>query len=57
MARTSLEQKALGLLKALENAGKTVNRIVVDGRKIEVVLASNENADDFDRINMRHGKT
>lgn len=57
MAGNSIEQKAIGLLSAFEKAGKAVSRVIVEGRKIEVVLASGESADDFDRIDMRHGKT
>lgn len=57
MATVSLEKKALSLLVAFERAGKTVSRIVVEGRRIEVVLSSDETVDVFDRIEMRHGKT
>ena len=54
---TKLEQAALSLLEAFENAGKPVSRVIVDGRKIELVLASAHDADEFDRIDMRHGET
>lgn len=57
MASTKLEQSALSLLAAFENAGKSVSRVIVEGRKIEIVLATEHDADDFDRIDMRHGKT
>ena len=57
MATTKIEQSALSLLAAFENAGKSVSRVIVDGRKIELVLTKDNDADDFDRINMRHGKT
>ncbi len=57
MAAGSLEKKALSLLETLEKAGKSVSKIAVEGRRIEIVLASGESVDEFDRIDMRHGKT
>ena len=57
MSTTSIEQKALALLKAFEKAGRSVSRVSVDGRKIEIVLSKREETDEFDRIDMRHGKT
>ena len=39
MAAT-IEQNALGLLKAFENAGKPVSRVTIEGRKIELVLSA-----------------
>ena len=56
MAAT-IEQKALGLLKAFENAGKQVSRVTIEGRKIELVLSAPRTTDEFDRIDMRYGKT
>jgi len=57
MSAGNLEKKALVLLKALEAAGKSVSRVAVEGRRIEFVLSSGESVDEFDRIDMRHGKT
>jgi len=57
MASNKLEQSALSLLTAFENAGKSVNRVIVEGRKIEIVLSKEHDDDDFDRIDMRYGKT
>jgi len=57
MAAVSLEKKALSFLKTLENAGKSVSSIAIEGRRIEIMLASGESVDEFDRIDMRHGKT
>lgn len=57
MAVTTIEQKAVGLLNAFERAGKSVKSVTVEGRKIEIVLSSAERTDDFERIDMRHGKT
>ena len=57
MAAGSLEKKALSLLETLEKAGKSVSKIAIEGRRIEIVLASGESVDEFDRIDMRHGKT
>ncbi|MEO1172012.1 MAG: hypothetical protein AAFX94_08160 [Myxococcota bacterium] len=52
-----LEKKALSLLTALESAGKAVTAVAVEGKRIEFTLASSETIDEFDRIDMRHGKT
>ncbi|MEP1308262.1 MAG: hypothetical protein ABJK80_02345 [Marinomonas sp.] len=57
MAAQSIEQKALGLLNAFESAGKSVSRVTVDGRKIEIVLDQRLIEDEYDGIDMRHGKT
>ncbi len=57
MSTKQLEQKALSLLSAFEKAGKSVSRITLEGRKIEIVLSKREDTDEFDRIDMRHGKT
>ncbi len=43
------------MLNAFEKAGKLVTRVSIEGRKIELELASDERSDDFDGINMRHG--
>ncbi len=56
MAAT-IEQKALRFLKEFERAGKTVGRVTIEGRKIELVLSKSEDIDDFDRIEMRYDKT
>ena len=50
------ERKAIKLLEALERAGKTVSAVVVDGRRIEVKFDGGSIVDEFDRIDMRHGK-
>ena len=57
MATSKLEQSALSLLAAFESAGKSVSRVIVEGKRIELVLSTEHDADDFDRIDMRHGKT
>ncbi len=57
MARTTIEEKALRLLSAFERAGRTVGRVTVDGRKIELVLLSDQPTDEFERLDMRYGKT
>ena len=56
MRDNSVERKALSLLSALENSGRSVSRVVVEGRRIEVVLTSGDGLDEFDRIDMRHDK-
>ena len=57
MANKTIEQKAIGLLNAFENAGKPVTRVLIEGRKIELVLSIESTPDEFERLNMRHGKT
>ncbi|CUJ88717.1 hypothetical protein PH7735_00968 [Shimia thalassica] len=57
MSPAKLEQRALSLLNTFESAGKTVSRVSVEGNRIEIVLSKGEDADEFDRIDMRHGKT
>lgn len=57
MAGSSIEQKAIGLLQAFEKAGKSVSRVMIEGRKIELVLEQSKAIDEFDRIDMRHDKT
>ena len=56
MSTSSTEQRALKLLKTLEDAGKSVRRIAIDGRRIEVELSSEGSEDEFDGIDMRHGQ-
>ena len=53
----TVEQKALGLVQAFERAGKLVKSVTIDGRKVQLVLADHKPADDFDEVDMRHGKT
>ena len=57
MTKTSMEQKALGFLNAFEQAGKTVGRVSIEGRRIEIDLVRANDSDEFDRIDMRHDKT
>lgn len=57
MAGVRIEQKALDLLNAFERAGKPVGRVTIEGRKIELVLVRPSEGDDFEGIDMRHGKT
>ena len=56
MARTTIEEKALSALAAFERAGRSVSSVTLDGRKIELVLKIHDEADEFERIDMRHGK-
>ena len=57
MPSSKTEQAALSLLKAFESAGQPVSRVIVDGKRIELELAISDDRDEFDRIDMRHGKT
>ena len=57
MSTCSVEQRALSLLATFEKAGKSVSRVTIEGRRIEIELSKGETEDEFDRINMRHGKT
>lgn len=56
-AAKTTEQKAIRLLKALEGAGKAVTSVVVEGRRIEIMLSGGQSVDEFEGIDMRHGKT
>ncbi|MFO8125998.1 hypothetical protein [Yoonia sp.] len=57
MTRTTIEEKALRLLNTFERAGRSVGRVTVDGKKIELVLVNPATVDEFERIDMRHDKT
>ncbi len=57
MSKNKIEHRALRVLTTFENAGKSVSRVTIEGRKIEIFLADEQYADEFDRIDMRHGKT
>lgn len=56
MAHVKIEDKALRVLAAFERAGKTVGRVTIDGKKIELVLIELGQVDEFERIDMTHGK-
>lgn len=56
MAQAKIEDKALRLLAAFERAGKPVERVTIDGKKIELVLVEPRQVDEFERIDMTHGK-
>lgn len=57
MPKFKPEQRALDLLNLFEGAGKTVSRVTVQGSSIEIELLKSDDADEFDRIDMRHDKT
>jgi len=57
MSVAKVEQRALSLLNTFENAGKSVSRVTIEGRKIELVLSKAQDVDEFEGIDMRHGKT
>lgn len=52
----TMEQKALGLVRAFERAGKLVKSVTIEGRKVELVLAEDRQTDEFEGIDMRHDK-
>ena len=56
MAGSSIEQKALRALAVFEMAGKSVSRVTLEGRKIELVFAADDEPDEFERIDLQHGK-
>ncbi|NDW47476.1 hypothetical protein [Ruegeria sp. PrR005] len=56
MSLGTIEKKALSLLSALERAGKSVSSVAVEGRRIEILLSTGEAIDEFDKLEMRHGK-
>lgn len=59
MPAVKVEQRALDLLNTFEKAGKSVSRVTINinGRKIEIVLTTNKDADEYEGIDMHHGKT
>ena len=57
MSANRIEHRALRILNTFEQAGKSVSRVTIEGRKIEVILSKEQDDDEFDRIDMRHGKT
>ncbi len=57
MTVKTIDQRVLSLLRTLEASGRFVSSVAVEGRRIEFVLASGESLDEFDGIEMRHGKT
>ncbi len=56
MSSATTEQKAIRLLQALERSGKAVSSVVVEGRRIEVKFEGGLPSDEFERLEMRHGK-
>jgi hypothetical protein len=56
MPGRSVEQRALGLLRVFEAAGKTVSRITIEGKRIELELAKQQDADEFAGLDMRYDK-
>ena len=57
MATDRIEQRALQLLNAFENAGKAVSRVTVEGKRIELVLSKEREDDEYAGIDMRHDQT
>lgn len=57
MRSNKVEHRALRLLNVFESAGKSVSRITIKGRKIEIILSKGQADDEFDGIDMRHDKT
>ncbi|MEM8541523.1 MAG: hypothetical protein AAGF25_11280 [Pseudomonadota bacterium] len=57
MPQSSIEEKALRVLAAFERAGRSVGSVTIDGKKIELVLDKPSEGDEFDRVDMKHGKT
>lgn len=56
MPSTSIEERALRLLKAFENAGRPVSRVTIEGKKIELVLTTEQTPDEYAGIDMRYDK-
>lgn len=56
MAQAKIEDKALRLLAAFERAGKSVERVTIDGKRIELVLVEPGQVDEFERVDMTYGK-
>ncbi len=56
MAHVKIEDRALRVLAAFERAGKSVGRVTIDGKRIELVLIDPGQVDEFERIDMTRGK-
>ena len=57
MTASKTEREALRYLSIFEAKGKQVARVVIDGRRIEFEFARAEDSqDEFDKVDMRHGK-
>ena len=54
MVNSTIEQRALSLLRTFERAGKPVSRVTIEGKRIELVLSQPKEDDEFARIDMRH---
>ncbi|MEP4445028.1 MAG: hypothetical protein ABJQ08_12160 [Paracoccaceae bacterium] len=57
MSTASIEQRALSMLRAFESAGKTVSRVTIEGKRIELVLSKEREDDEYAGIDMRHDQT
>jgi hypothetical protein len=57
MAASTIEQRALSLFNTFEKSGRTVSRVTIEGRKIELVLSNEQVVDEFEGIDMRYDKT
>ena len=57
MSASTIEQRALSLISTFEKSGRTVSRVTIEGRKIELVLSVESTVDEFERIDMRYDKT
>lgn len=56
MAQAKIEDKALRCVAAFERAGKSVGRVTIDGKKIELILVESRQDDEFERVDMKYGK-
>lgn len=57
MAGKTIEERALRMLRVFEAAGKTVSRVTIEGKRIELVLTKPQDSDEFDGVDMRYDKT
>ena len=48
--------KALELAQRFRNAGFPVAKVVIDGKRVEVILKDSEEADPFDQVDLRRVK-
>ncbi len=57
MPQGKIDQRALSLITSFEKAGRSISRVTIEGRRIELELSKEQDSDEFDRIDMRHDKT
>jgi len=55
-ARRSAHDRALDLAERLRAAGFPVARVIAEGKRVEVVVGSEDDSDPFDRVDLRRAR-